>query len=121
MSPLARIALPVLPALAVALGATVVDQPALACGALAAAVIVLAAAALAPRAHGTRAVLVATLLALGVRLLGAVAGAVLLTLAFAAAAPAAIAVLGLCLVAGLVVDTCAAWRAAASDREPLHA
>ena len=116
-----RLVLACLPALGVAGCAAFLGRTPVLVGALAALPIVIAASLLAGRARDVRVALIATLSALAVRLIGAVVAAVLLTLAFAAEAPAAIAVLGLCLVGGLVVDTWAAWRTASADRKPLHA
>lgn len=119
--PVLRSALAALPGAAIAGVAAASDRPAVLAGALAAMAIAFAASVLAGRAVDVRRALAATLAALAVRLVGAVAAGVILTLAFAAQAPAAIAALGAGLVGGLVVDTWAAWRTAGADREPLHA
>ncbi len=110
-----------LPAFAVAGVAALLAKHVIMGGALAALPVVIAASLLAGRARDVRAALIGTLSALVVRLIGAVVVAILLTLAFSADAPAAIAVLGLCLVGGLTVDTWVAWRTASAVPEPLHA
>ena len=110
----------VLPALAIAAAGLASARPALLVGGLAALPIALVAALIAGRARDVRGALVATLAALGVRLVGSLIGAVLLTSARTTDAPAAIAALGLGVVGGLMVDTWVAWRTAGADREPLH-
>ena len=121
MSTTFRLVLACLPALAAIAAGGSLGKPAILCGGLAALPIVIVASLLGGRARDVRAALAATLSALALRLIGAVAAAIVLTLAFATDASAAIAALGLCLVGGLVVDTWAAWRTASADRKPLHA
>ena len=121
MSAALRTVLACLPALAVAAIAWSLGKPAVLAAGLLALPSIIAASLLSRGARDVRVALAATLAALAVRVAGAVGGAILLTLVFAPAAPAAIAILGLCLVGGLAIDTWAAWQTASADREPLHA
>ena len=121
MSPRLRLLLTCVPALLVIVVAASLAKPAILVAGLLALPTIIASSLLGRSARDVRLALAATLAALGVRLAGAVGGAIFLTLVFAPAAPAAIAILGLCLVGGLAIDTWAAWHTASVHREPLHA